>query len=305
MSFHAGPRPKEANMRPTGFTIIDTVVVTLMTVVVLGFGLIAVGDLNAKDQRIQCAKNLIQLGKALSLYATDNKGSYPRTQYDVQAADKPSWFTGANSKNPFANGGPKPNDVTAALFLLIRAGDIKPSAFVCPATADTADQFGDPANAATDRSNFTSSQNLSYSYANPYPNAKAVAAGYKLDQNVDATFAVAADINPGTDALLKLNPDPNGFMVPMPTGNSPNHGGDGQNVLFADGHVEYEKDPFCGEDNDNIYTYGTTGTTGMDLSHPNQQARPGGGIGIVGSPVGPEDSVLLPTASQPRPATNP
>ena len=40
--------------------------------------------------------------------------------------------------------------------------------------------------------------------------------------------------------------------------NSGNHGGqgagDGQNVLFADGHVDFELTPIVGVDHDNIYT---------------------------------------------------
>ena len=36
--------------------------------------------------------------------------------------------------------------------------------------------------------------------------------------------------------------------------NSRNHNGDGQNVLFADGHAEFRRTPTIGIDYDNIYT---------------------------------------------------
>jgi len=36
--------------------------------------------------------------------------------------------------------------------------------------------------------------------------------------------------------------------------NSNNHGGDGQNVLYVDGHVEFHASPFAGVKRDNIFT---------------------------------------------------
>ena len=73
--------------------------------------------------------------------------------------------------------------------------------------------------------------------------------------------------------------------------NSKNHNGEGENVLFADGHVELAQNPFVGVERDNIYTYGKSGKTS-------------GGEGIVGSPAHDKDSILLPTAKQ-APATQP
>jgi hypothetical protein len=57
-------------------------------------------------------------------------------------------------------------------------------------------------------------------------------------------------------------------------------------VLFGDGHVEFEMNPFVGVKRDNIYTFGDNG-----IDHPKS-----GGDGIVGASVGPDDSVLLPTS---------
>jgi len=53
-------------------------------------------------------------------------------------------------------------------------------------------------------------------------------------------------------------------------------------VLYGDGHVEFQNNPFCGVNRDNIYTRGgpTWGTTTQDL---------------VASPYTANDSVLLPT----------
>ncbi len=111
-------------------------------------------------------------------------------------------------------------------------------------------------------------------------------AGYKVNFQSPAEMAVAGDINPGVDELLTTNSDADADA--MKKINSPNHSGDGQNVLYADGHVEFVNNPFCGIERDNIYTYGKSGPTS-------------GGEGIIGSPSNEKDTILLPTAKQTAP----
>lgn len=88
-------------------------------------------------------------------------------------------------------------------------------------------------------------------------------------------------MNPGVKELTQIKPDAPRDQIHQI--NSLNHSGDGQNILYGDGHVEFNTTPYAGVQRDNIYTYGTSGG--------------GAGDGIVGSPVGPNDSILLPTAS--------
>jgi prepilin-type processing-associated H-X9-DG protein len=105
-------------------------------------------------------------------------------------------------------------------------------------------------------------------------------------QGLEPTFAVAADINPGTTGNggndNVMNPNTSSSGQAMAIANSNNHGKQGQNILFGDGHVEFDNNCFSGTDRDNIYTRGgpTWGTTGQDL---------------VASPYTANDSVLLPT----------
>ncbi len=158
--------------------------------------------------------------------------------------------------------------------------------FVCPSSAAKPDNFGGRPHTALDKSNFPSADFLSYSYANPYPSKQAADRGYKLVQGVDPRFAVAADMNPGSDALTKLTTTTS--SLELRKGNSRNHNGNGQNVLYGDGHVEFQDSPFCGLNRDNIYTYGESGNDATGTP------RATGGTGIVGSPVSADDSVLLP-----------
>jgi len=69
----------------------------------------------------------------------------------------------------------------------------------------------------------------------------------------------------------------------MKSANSRNHDGDGQNILFGDGHVSFEQNPFVGVNRDNIFTtkLSSTGVTGGP---------------VIASPFDGGDSILLPTS---------
>jgi prepilin-type processing-associated H-X9-DG protein len=183
---------------------------------------------------------------------------------------------------------PAKNDVTAALFMLLRTQDIAGKAFVCPSTGLETFDFGGSPLSANKWTNWPGrdaiKKHLSYSYQNPYPSADAIGKGFKLNNAISAEFAVASDMNPGGDGLLKLKPTAG--LREAREGNSFNHDRDGQNVLYGDGHVEFLINPFVGVQRDNIFTFGESGNDAPDT----------GGDGIIGSSVGPDDSILLPTA---------
>jgi hypothetical protein len=83
---------------------------------------------------------------------------------------------------------------------------------------------------------------------------------YALTTSSDPGMAVAADRNPwlpsGPNDRRHTWADfnPLGDMEAVKLGNSISHEEDGQNVLFIDNHVSFEKSPLCGVNNDNIYT---------------------------------------------------
>ncbi|HEY8668956.1 MAG TPA: hypothetical protein VIL86_20070 [Tepidisphaeraceae bacterium] len=272
--------------RRHAFTIVDLLAGLCAGVIILGLLIPLIARADEADTRKNCASNLRQIGQAIMLYCNENKGNYPRTLYNVKTADRPNFYTGVNADDPFGKNGPDANDVTAAMFLLVRTQDLGIEVFTCPAGKAEVWDFGGSTHTAQDRSNFPSGKYLGYSMANPYPNAKAVDAGYKLNTAVAAKFPVAADMNPGSKELTTLT-----ATGDAAAGNSPNHDRQGQNVLFGDGHVAFCTTPFAGIRQDNIYTFGASG-------------EKSGGEGIVGSPASDTDSVLLPVVSKPA-ATRP
>jgi hypothetical protein len=273
-----------------GLTYADVVLLILVPVLLAGGALpAAVSGARETARRVRCGSNLRQVGQALLLYANQNRGAYPRTTYDPDRAGRPVAFTGAFAEDPFKEGGPAANDVTAAMFLLLRTQDITAEVFVCPSTRARRWDYGG-AGDASHASNWPRDRYLSYSYTNPYPGAAAERAGYAVTNDLGADFAVAADANPGGDALLKLTA--RSAAADLRNGNSRNHQREGQNVLYGDGHVAFQATPFCGTARDNIYTFGPSGDERGDS-------------GVAGPPSGKGDSVLLPVIEEPGPASQP
>jgi prepilin-type processing-associated H-X9-DG protein len=237
------------------------------------------------SNRVKCASNLRQIGQAILLYSNENKGAYPRTTWEVGAP--PTSGTGAEASNPFGEGGPKPNDVTAALFLLLRTQDITSEVFTCPSSNADRDLYGD-AKSADKRSNFTDiRKNLSYSYQNPYPDARLAELLEPWTgtgrREPSADWAIAADMNPGLtgNGHNVLAVTLSSSVKDMKQGNSENHDSDGQNVLYFDGHVEWQQNPFVGVERDNIYTV--------------SDGQAGNAPTLLASPSDLNDSILLPT----------
>jgi prepilin-type processing-associated H-X9-DG protein len=238
--------------------------------------------------RVKCASNLRQIGQALLLYSNENRGAYPRTFYS-SGANLIADATGSTSADPFATTNPVgTNNIPAALFLLMRTQEITSEVFTCPSSSGEKDDYGGGSNSSLNRGNFSAiPKNLSFSFADPYPNSTAVGAGYKWNSGLDPAFAVAADMNPGitgsNDAVTNAALTTTASQANLKQGNSNNHNEDGQNVLFGDGHAEFVNTCRSGVNKDNIYTYRTTTTDDI------------GSLANTGSPVDGNDSYLLPT----------
>jgi prepilin-type N-terminal cleavage/methylation domain-containing protein/prepilin-type processing-associated H-X9-DG protein len=165
------------------------------------------------------------------------------------------------------------NDIGGAVWQLIRESDLTPEVFLCPSSNASELNLAD-GTTKRDYVNFGNyTDNCSYSFYNMYPDTGAVAKGAKWTDTLGPSVAIAADINPGivdgrADVTFEtadgsggaVNPAVNASSRVKEFGNSPNHGRTGQNVLFADGSVRFENTPFCGAQDDNIYTQRADGT---------------------------------------------
>jgi prepilin-type N-terminal cleavage/methylation domain-containing protein/prepilin-type processing-associated H-X9-DG protein len=235
-----------------GFTLIELLVVIGIIGVLMGILLPAIEHARHQGYIDKCASNLRQIGLGISMYANENQGNYPRTIYDP--TQPLTVGTGANATDPFHAGGPSANDLSAAPYLLLRAEHMPTDVFICPYNDDTnyTVDTADPAK----HSNFTDwTKNLSYSFANPYPPTALVNSGYRLTNHLRGDFAIAADLNPGVTKYADVTKAKIGASDSVnDDANSRNHEQDGQNILYADGHVSWERTVLMGIAQDNIYT---------------------------------------------------
>jgi len=176
---------------------------------------------------------------------------------------------------------PQMGDPAANLWLLVLRGNVGPKQFICPSDSTiprvSVVSFGPPlspnvvyndnfgaADAGALVGNYANT--LSYSFAYPWY-AELTDPGKWWKSTMDASLPIGSDMAPsGVDAAN----DPTG-PPGQSISNSKNHsGGLGQNVLFADGHIDFLKTNRVGQSGDNIFTaqndtdYVSAGGTGFN-----------------------------------------
>lgn len=198
------------------------------------------------------------------------------------------------SQETSASVSPRHSHPSRALFRLVIGGYSTPGQFICPSSGDTEDNLRNygpdaddgvesPAMPGRNRFDFSGYDTLSYAAQLPFGPAGREPKRARPLETLYVRFALVADKGPyyadggpglaGTrtrrDKLSGLAPPnwsdaqkalnaPSQDWRPF---NSRNHGGEGQNVGYADGHAEFQRWPIAGADNDNIYTLARDVTT--------------------------------------------
>ncbi|MHC4241612.1 MAG: prepilin-type N-terminal cleavage/methylation domain-containing protein [Planctomycetota bacterium] len=261
-------------MKRKGFTLVELLVVIAIIALLMGILMPALARVRQIAFRMVCGTNLSGIGKAMLIYSNDYDDEFPRAggRNSVWGSQLGGGPQGWMQDNRFAayglgnDGSGGSATITSSFYLLVKYAEVTPKSFICKGDSGTNEfkpvnynaggydlidlwDFG-PGNPET------GNEHCSYSYHMPY-------GLYALTTSSEPGMAVAADRNPWmkspaaeaktADVLGTFDPDGGKEFTNL--GNAIAHQEDGQNVLFMDIHVTFEKEPFCAINDDNIYTF--------------------------------------------------
>ena len=295
-----------------GFTLVELLVVIGIIALLISILLPSLSRAREIANRAKCAANLKQVGEMLQLYANEqNPQCFPRGYYygsnNVEGLLTTMTYDNTVS-DPFGQRSATTiNNVTQIFWLLMRNEDMVPGALICPSSNFSPDTYTARPTigaAAGLQSNFSTTNNLAYSIEAAYGSTVAGAAvdqGFKwIPAAWTASMAMAADMNPGTSTAgtQSLVAGDNVMSVRTSSstkdqtgGNSFNHQRQGQNVLYGDGHVEWQNNMFCGYNQDPIYVSNVSNSAAP--STPDLTGGTWSDAGTAGPGWG-YDSILLP-----------
>jgi len=263
-----------------GLTITDLLAIAAMLMLVAAIGVPTLERARELSKRLTCAVNLKSLGGAAEVYADANRGRWMTPPFKQGAINLNGIYylcEGSDSTDiacvGYGRSGSSTSDIpnnpgggstimstTRAYWMLVRSGGVAVDQFVCPSSLQ---DIPDSTTNVDPYYDFQEFNNISYGFQVPFGpvevrarqgrDHRMIFAADKGPYYRDGAFPEPQFSGPGGGPLQLGDPPQywRGF-------NSPNHGGqwngDGQNALFADGRVEYHRNPAIGIDHDNIYT---------------------------------------------------
>jgi hypothetical protein len=265
------------------FSLVDLLVTAAAAVLLFSIAVPTGARVRELSKRSVCGVNLMGIGAAAKVYAASNNDQWMVPAFKRGLIDNGGidYLAGASihepplepgevgyeryrettSETPICpNCGSTSMSTTQAYWMLVRSGDMSVKQFICPSNLD---DVPDPTEQIDLYYDFTGYRNISYGYQVPFgPSDTRPREGMDHRQILGADKGpfYLATYNPGFDwaggggGPVQLSDPPASWRL----FNSFNHGGrasgEGQNVLFGDGRVSFERIPAVGVDNDNIYT---------------------------------------------------
>jgi len=197
--------------------------------------LLSSGYARQQSRKAFCAANLGILGSAITSYANDYHNQLPYAKLPSSAA----WYD-SQSKHPRR----------VHLFVLVKKGYVKPLYLVCP--EDSVNFKPLPDQDLSKLNDFPKESLVSYSFQNLFGDQQFSPKLRQLRWAQAQQLAIMADRTP------LMAKDQLHSTIDSETAYSPNHAGlRGQNILSLDGKVTWQKTPFFGPRQDNIWQAGT------------------------------------------------
>ena len=292
-------------MRRKGFTLVALLVVIAIIALLMGILMPALARVRQLAFRLTCGTNLSGVGKAMLIYANDYEDELPKAGGRNSAWGPVALWTAANRTQAFglgADGSGGKATISSCFYLLVKYAEVTPKSFICKGDSGTSEfkladvtsgnlpstfELIDAWDFGPSGTGGTSWKSCSYSYHLPF------GSNYALTVSSEPGFAVAADRNPwlgspaGDPSAWNLfRPDITGMTgstEQAKAGNAISHQQEGQNVMFLDTHVEFEKRAYCSVEDDNIFTVGTVDGGAEYGSQP----------GLTSVPMSRKDTLLM------------
>jgi len=257
-------------MKKMGLTLFELLAVILVAALAVSILMPAQARIRRTAYRAVCQANLAAIGKAMTLYANDFEGCLPvaggpeatwgnRGYIHECDAQEPRPSPGTIEETVYGRAGTNPVTVSCSLYLLVKYYNLQPEHFVCKGDIGTEPFIPTDELSAPDYWDFDCSSPgdyCSYSYHMPYFDEDRQP-GFPLTAASRPQSPVAADRNPYLD--INVREDYRGSDFNGTDLNPAAHLHEGQNVLFLDIHVEFERTPFVGINQNNIWTHGEYG----------------------------------------------
>jgi prepilin-type N-terminal cleavage/methylation domain-containing protein len=267
-----------------GFTLIELLVVVAIIALLIAILLPSLGRARELANRSTCAANVRGIIQTMVIYSQDHVDTFPLVEELTSASyvNNPGGGNGQTTSATYTDpnqeqqtsytSGVGNNDPARCLWLLCLRNQVGTKSFLCKSDPSVTGPAVLTDGSGKYYGNFASTS-LSYSIAFPWANTASFSGPGGWWKNTTASdIAVMSDMAPknGTIAgnvTTNVCTTKGGTNAPK-TYSSNNHAGDGNNVGYADNHVDYVKDPYVGQSTDNIWTFGTsnTGTPGTAIT---------------------------------------
>jgi len=277
--------------RLKAFTLIELLVVIAIIALLIAILLPALGRAREQAKRSTCSSNLKQIFTSMYTYSGDYQGSFPMlaasttgTTSVTAADDGTNWYVNTKQKaeaDPFAC--TFKNDayrtVSANLWLLVRGDFAQADIFICNSSEKAGKKvnvrdlstatdgvvtpaayidfpFG-PAS-STQMQTVSAGDTIAYSFIQPWTSYGGSKGSFDMwASDSDPRCVLGGDENNNSNPKYissgSSTAPPNGADMKTYV-NSKNHAGDGQNLMYGDGHAAWATSAYAGVSNDNVYT---------------------------------------------------